>query len=287
MEISGWPPLTIFTPDKEKWIDVAGFVKKDVYHGPTKFNHSVVIFGNLFNPLSGSFISEKRKRWSKKKHPSEIKVLSFAYPEMGRYFDEISRIANTEDAYNHSSLGSSLRKKYRESLRPIFQLLKKANRNSEDVVRIAVLRAGRTAAKLMGYKKPHYQEVEAKRLPFIDGSLGVGLAGRNVSRILSQKNLKKKTLEFEEVCGATMVTLSTFVIDLYTKEIKPKKIIMNAPIVVQQGAEILIKLCHALGFDLQINAGKLYFGLDDKWYIHTDRSQKEMALGDAGDLCQP
>lgn len=285
LRIIGFPLITVIARKKRDLIDVSEAVKEH-YHGPTKFNHSVTIFGDLFTPLAGSLIL-KKKRWNSKNCPSEVNVLSFSRPEINRYLAEIVRIANAKGAYDNSALGASLRRRYRESLKPIFKLLRKENQETDKVVRIAVLRAGRTAASLMEYKKGQYYEVEAKRLPLVDGSLAVGLTGKNISQTLSKKNLNGKIIELEEVCGASMATLSAFIIGLYLKEIRPAEIVMNAPVIVQQGAEILIKLCQALDFSLQINTGKVYHGLDEKWYIHTDRNKKEMVVGDAGDLCQP
>lgn len=285
LRIAGFPSITVIGRRNKEFIDVSRLVK-DYYHGPIRFNYSVIMFGDLFGPLVGSFIP-KKKRWRSKNCPPEVNVLSFSYPEINRYLAEIVRIANTKGAYDNSSLGASLRKKYRENLRPIFRLLREENQETDRIVRIAVLRAGRTAAFLMGYEKGQYHEVEAKRLPLVDGSLAVGLMGKNISQILSKKNLEGKILEFEEVCGASMATISAFIVNLHSKGIRPAKVVMNAPVIVQQGAEILIKFCHALDFNLQINTGKVYFGLNEKWYIHTHKSKKEMAVGDAGDLCQP
>lgn len=284
MRIAGFPPIIVISRKNRSLVNVSGAVKK-YYHGPTKFNYSVTNFADLFKPLAGSFIP-KKKRWNKEDCPLKVNVLSFSQPQIARHIAEITRIANAKGAYDNSPLGASLRKRYRKNLQPIFKLLRERNKDGDQVVRIAVLRAGRTAASLMGYKKGQYHEVEAKRLPLINGSLAVGLSGRNISQTLSKKNLNGKILEFEEVCGASMATISAFIVALYSKGIRPRKIVMNAPVIVQQGAETLIKLCRALDFNLQINAGKVYHGLNEKWYIHTDKSRQEMAVGDAGDLCQ-
>lgn len=270
IKIEGFPPLVVIRPEKGSGeVSVEGLVES-YYTKQTNFNHAVVPFGDFFEGMKG--IVPQKKRWGTETSIPE-NVLIFPADEN---MDSLTRLANTKGVYENLDL----KREYRESLRKILEnLYKKANLNPRAKI-IAIKRAGVVAAQFL-HPESHFLTFEAKRLPFVDGTLGVGMEDKD--RVLTPKNLKGD-IEIDEVFLASGATILAFMIDCYSRKIRPESLTIVAPFIAQQGTEAVLKLSARLGWQIRILGSRIYYWLNDHWYVLA--APNIQAGGDAGDLTE-
>ncbi|MFH1601340.1 MAG: hypothetical protein ABIB61_00055 [Candidatus Shapirobacteria bacterium] len=257
------------------------------YNRQTEFNHCVIKFGNFFDDLKNSLIPLK-ERWPEfGSMPTQV----FLCPQ-NEAMDQMTIIANNPRAY----FNKDLKKKYRLSLAAALkEIAKKANLSSNSQ-KIAIKRAGVVAANLL--RGPNKALIyEAKRLPFLDGALGVGV--EDEQGILAKANLDNQDLEIDEVFLASGSTILAFIIDCHSRSIKPKSLTIIAPFTTQLGAKTVLDLSRRLGWNTKILANRIYYQMDDHWYVLVtpqeavwkkvskgNKKIKVQAGGDAGDLTE-
>lgn len=288
ISIKGFLEISIIRPEKVGGVvDVRGLVEP-YYNRQTEFNHALITFGNFFDRMKGKRVPiDQRWGWKRRLTPKEVII----FPNDSA-MDSLTRIANTEGAYE--DLG--FKKEYRKNLKLVLEEIKSGGLLNPQATRVAVKRAGVVAAEFL--HGPNVTLVyEAKRLPFVDGTLGVGMDDEE--RILTLENLTGKEIEIDEVFLASGSTIMAFMVDCFTQGIKPKSLIIVAPFLAQQGAEAVLNLGSQIDWEIRILANRTYYWLNDYWYVLVtpeekiweevsggNRSKEVQAGGDAGDLTE-
>jgi len=293
VSIKGFPPIIIIRPGLGEMVSVKGYLTPD-YTKQTEFNHAIVGFGPFFEGMKGLVPPEKR--WGAgQTAPEEVLVLGYQ-PQYSKIIngtmDILTRIANTEGAYE----SQSLKEKYRRNLEEVLKIFKSSGWLEPEAEKVAVKRAGVVAAEFL-HGSGKALIYEAKRLPLLDGTLGVGMD--DPEKVLTPENLDGKKLEIDEVFLASGSTILAFMADCYSQKIRPTGVTIVAPFVAQQGAEAVLNFASQINWRVRIITARIYYWLNDHWYVLVtpeeavwsklagDNSTREIqAGGDAGDLTE-
>lgn len=278
--------MVVIKPEKSGGIvSVVGLVEA-YYTKQTEFNHAVITFGNFFEKMKG--VVPLRQRWGlKARIPELVQIFS-----SNRNMDNLTRLANTAGAYENPKLKT----RYKENLKKVLESIGQEGNLNPKATIVAIKRAGVVAAQFL-HPGNEFCVFEAKRLPFINGTLGVGMEDMN--GILPPENLGGKDLEIDEVFLASGATILAFMVDCYSRKIKPNSLTIVAPFLTQQGAEAVLKLSSQIGWQTRILGARIYWWLNDHWYVlvtpeeriwqeisQDDNSKEVQAGGDAGDLTE-
>jgi hypothetical protein len=120
-------------------------------------------------------------------------------------------------------------------------------------------------------------KLEAKRIPLIqEKNFGFGLhstqkTSKEIERFLKKTNNKEITIL--EICVATGMTTAAFLLDLHTKNIKPKKIKILASAISAQSIKFTEELAQKLNYDIEFITAKIVFKLDNYYTIGQDSIQ--------------
>lgn len=288
ISIEDFPEITVIRPERAGGVvSVQGLVES-YYTKQTEFNHALITFGDFFDRMRNDIVPVKQRwGWHGRSTPQEIAV----FPN-DSVMDNLTRIANTPGAYENPKL----KRKYRRNLEVVLGTIKVGALLNSKVTRVAVKRAGVVAAEFLHGPNTTFV-YEAKRLPFVDRTLGVGMDDED--KILIPQNLDKKDIEIDEVFLASGSTILAFMVDCYTRGTKPKSLTIIAPFVTQQGAEAVLSLGSQIDWEIRILTNRIYYWLNDHWYVLVtpeekiwqevsggNSSQEVQAGGDAGDLTE-
>jgi len=284
--ILGNSEIIIVRPDDGKRVDVYGLVGSH-YDRQTDFGHCVVDLGDRFKRMKNSVISEE-ERWEIGQNlPPQVSIVP-----NDEAMDQMTIFANTPGVYENSEL----KKEYRKSLAGVMAGIKESGKLNPVATPVAIKRAGVVAAEMLDGKN-NALVFEAKRLPFQNGHLGVGIEDED--GILNAGNLHGKEIEIDEVFLASGSTLIALMLELNLRGIEPKSLAIVAPFATQQGIEAVLKTSTSLGWKTKIVASRIYYALDENLYVLVtpqekvwqeitkgDKSVMVQAGGDAGDLTE-
>ncbi|MBL7078415.1 hypothetical protein ISS42_02045 [Candidatus Shapirobacteria bacterium] len=286
ISLRGFPEILVTRPTDGGLVSVKGLLQSH-YDRQTEFNHAVITFSEFFESMRNSTLPVEERWATGRALPSRLIVLADD-PTM----DEITVIANTPGAYeNHE-----LKKQYRDNLERVMQEIKEKGKLNPEATVIGIKRAGEVAVNML-HGPDKALLFEAKRLPFRNGSLGVGIEDKD--RVLGFANLNGKVVEINEVFLASGATVLAFIIDCHSRGIKPERMDIVAPFTTQQGAEAVLSLSSQIGWETRIIVNRIYYSLNGKWYVLVTPQEKiwqkvsggnaeveVQAGGDAGDLTE-
>lgn len=281
-----FPPITVIRPDKENGVVSVKGLLIPHYIKQTEFNHAVITFGEFFEEMKG--IVPLEQRWG---FGTKVPENVFIFPA-DENMDNLTRLANTAGVYENPAL----KKEYRKNLEEVLAIIAQNAKLDPNATIVAIKRAGVVVAQFL-HQSNRFLTYEAKRLPFADGTLGVGMEDQG--GILTPENLDRRDLEVDEVFLASGVTILAFMIDCYSREIRPKSLTIVAPFITQQGAEAVLNLSSQIGWQTRILGSRIYYWLNNRWYVLVtpeeqiwdevsggDTQVEVQAGGDAGDLTE-
>lgn len=247
--------FTVDIPSRGEIVDISSRSDK-VYTGPKQFNYAFFSFGHYFDEIKNSTVPLNRRIKSNSK---ELTVLSFTNPKVKRLFTKLSEISNKPE------LDAKDKLTYWKTLGFICKKIDQISMDSERKKIIVSLRGGLAVLNYLEIPKEEIYLIDCKRV-VLENPYSYG-AGLSVSDTLKyQKNLKNlagKKLKIVEVCIATGITTSSLLLDLYLKNSKPISIEIITSAVTQQGYEMISRLAKALGFELKIITGAMFYRVGD------------------------
>ncbi len=278
--------IIVVRPNQGERLNIDRELLGDHYDRQTDFGLAVIDLGDHLESMKGLVIPEE-ERWGTKNLPSKVSLVP-----NDSAMDEITIIANDPNAYSDSEL----QEEYGNNLETVMKGIKESGKLNSNAVRVAIKRAGVVAAKML-HEEDNALAFEAKRLPIKTGGLAVGIEDED--GVLTPENLDGKDIEIDEVFLASGSTLIAFMLELDSREIKPKSITVVAPFTTQQGAQAMLDVSISLGWETKIVASRIYYVLNDDLYVMVtpeeevwekvtkgDLEKPVQAGGDAGDLTE-
>ncbi len=228
----------------------------DNYSRRTKFNYLYLDFDLLFKDLSTFKLDER-----------SIKVLPQT-KDLIKAFEVIKSYANTD------KLTVEFAKETLMSYQFIYTKLEERYHWMELDSFIVPLRGGGIISKLFKLDKQKVLEIEAKRLP-LKRELGVFGLGMNFQGNVDQldnfmDSLSGKEVAILEVCIATGMTTLGFLLDLYIRKVKPKKIVFLTSASSKQGTAVIQAVARQLDFSVEFVTGMMVDNLIDYYSTTQD-----------------
>ena len=247
--------LTAEFPAKGEVVDISSR-SDELYTGPKQFNYAFFNYGHYFDEIKNSNIPQNRRI---KNDSDELTVLSFTNHKVKRLFSILSKIANKPE------LDAKDKLTYWKTLGCICKMIDQKSSVSERQKVIVSLRGGLAVLNYLEIPKEEIYLIDCKRVVLNNPySYGAGLSVTDTKKYLNNlKNLAGKRLKIVEVCIATGITTSSLLLDLYLKSAKPKSVEIITSAVTQQGYEMICRLSKALGFDLKITTGAMFYRVGD------------------------
>lgn len=246
----------------------------------TEFNFAIVEFGNYFDYVKDKTLPVSlRKKISTKK----LQVLALNQPKVfNPILNTITKLANLK---NNSFKNNKKRFIYQEALSKICgSFAKESWQNGINNTLALILERGAIlTGAFYNYPREYQARIIAKRLDYENGKFGLGL-----SNLKLPKNLKKfNKLHIQEDCIATGDSIGGTVLALKEYGLKFSQVQIDAAVVVQTGAEFLLKFLKYIGIkNITINAGGLCYKMDQHFYLQRTKEEgfkgTEFYVGDMG-----
>ena len=251
--------IDIFHPKKNEYINVAYFANQK-YDKRTTFNYSFFDFGDLFSKLINSKSTE-----------SNIDNI-FCLPESIETASNFQTIKDYSNGNEKLSLGFS--KKVLNAFKDLFLDIDIHFKWTKDKYFIVPLNGGGFVINLFQLNADIILPIEAKRIPGKKiGYLGLGMNIDNSNLDKINETLTKfngKEVNFLEVCIASGMTTIGFLIDLYIRGIKPKKIKVLTIASSIQGIKMVNMVAQDLNFNISFYTGQLIENVADFYDVSQD-----------------
>lgn len=270
-------------PERGKSIDVGELVA-DHNRRNTVFNMGFLHYGELLKPFISSNIPEEHRL---REDSDRVRVLGFSQPRAVRGL--VSRLSVISSLPVDRITEGGLDYDYRRSLKRLCERLHSRTEwiSADDT--LVPLRGGALIASMLPeLPREKVIPIDSKRIPLQkEGALGLGLnfPGADVYDLegLSEwmdgrmQGLDGKNVRILEVAVASGLTSVSYLFEFAQRQIKPNHIEVVAPVVAQQGVELLLYVSDILGFDVSVVAADMHYRLGDFW-----RGTEDSIMDDQG-----
>ncbi|HIH11688.1 TPA: hypothetical protein HA241_05840 [Candidatus Woesearchaeota archaeon] len=252
--------ISQFYPNIGKHIDISS-IAAPRYSDRKKFNYMYVEFKDLFVPLIDSKIPELQRITT-----CNDSLLFPTLEVVEEHLREITDIARID----YDLLTKDDIYRYKTALLKIFQKLKNLEpwHTAEHI--IVPLRGGGMIANLFPDINERTVPFDCKRIPLSDayGNFGFGMhvqkkngTVKYIDKLLD--NSTKKTITFLEICVASGMTTLGFMLDILSRGIKVKELIIVCAALSQQGYLLISEFARKNNLRIKFVTGKLIYALSD------------------------
>ena len=253
--------VPLYFPVKGETIDVSDLIA-DSYDKRKTFNHTFFIFGQYFNKVVNSTVSQADF------DSTGVKILP-SNSALDPYFNIIKNYSNTDTKLDYDSALGILTafKKIYEALDAEFHWMQIENF-------IVPLKGGGFVINLFDTTGKNILPVEAKRVPLKTSStlgLGMNLEPQDLAKLDSfSAEINGKEVAFLEVCVASGMTTIGFLLDLHLRGVTPKRVKVITAAASIQGIELVKRVASQLDIEVEFFTAKLMEDVGDLYNVSQD-----------------
>lgn len=238
----------------------------DDYKSRKLFNYSYTHFGDMFSYSRSTEIPVENRMMSDK----NLMVLT-DLPRVEQYFQNIREISNSNLELSLEYADAFLR-----SFKSIFDSLETEFQWTQSDYFLVPLKGGGVITELFSnLPQNKVFKIDCKRVPLMESEGAYGFGMHVPSQISAVNlaeadefmfnNLNGKEVTILELCVASGITTIGFLLDLYYKNLRPKKITILSTVVAQQGYEISQDFAKQMGIELNFITAKVAYILKDHY----------------------